>query len=173
MTKQAAILAWSQPHNAYLWYDSEHSGPINLPNEQELWLKQLPHHSSFSFQGMKGHLTLLKETRPRGDDGYWYAYRRQGKRTAKKYAGRTADLTTERLEQVARVLRCSPEQTHQDTANGDARGAGDGREWRTTDRAGQQQNSLSSARETPLLVPKFQLPPQNLSLSPRKQAPLR
>src|SRR5437870_5959310 len=142
-TRQAALI-WSQEDQQYLWRDELEHGlkdtdTIDVREEPEAWLKRLAAFTSFSFQGREGHLTLLKEARPRGGDGYWYAYRRQGKRTAKKYAGRTADLTTERLEQVARVLRCSPEQTHQDTANGDARGAGDGREWRTTDRAGQQQ----------------------------------
>ena len=167
-TKQAA-LTWSQEEQQYLWRDEHSTETLDVREEPQAWQRRLAASTSFSFHGREGHLTLLKEARPRGGDGYWYAYRRQGKRTAKKYAGRTADLTTERLEQVARVLRCSPEQTHQDTANGDARGAGDGREWRTTDRAGQQQNSLSSARETPLLVPKFQLPPLHPSLVLRER----
>lgn len=167
--KRQAALTWSQEEQQYLWRDEQDTETLDVREEPQAWQRRLAASTSFSFHGREGHLTLLKEARPHGGDGYWYAYRRQGKRTAKKYAGRTADLTTERLEQVARVLRCSPEQTHQDTANGDARGAGDGSEWRATDRAGQQQNSLSSSRETPLLVPKFQLPPLHPSLVPRER----
>ncbi|MBE3561378.1 MAG: hypothetical protein IMW89_19480 [Ktedonobacteraceae bacterium] len=47
---------------------------------------------------------MLKETRQRGREGYWYAYRRQGKRTFKQYAGRTSDLSIARLEQLAQAL---------------------------------------------------------------------
>ena len=64
--------------------------------------------TSFSFYGQQGHLTLLKETRVRGGDGYWYAYRRQGQRVVKKYAGRPADLTIARLEELARTLQADP-----------------------------------------------------------------
>src|SRR5260221_1045251 len=84
-------------------------------------------------------------------------------------AGRTADLSAARLEQMARVLGYSPEQGNQDTANGDAREAGDGRDWPATDLAGQHHHSRSSSRETPLLVPKFQLPPLHPSLVPRER----
>src|SRR5581483_4867186 len=61
----------------------------------------------FSFQGKDGHLTLLKEPRVRGTD-YWYAYRSLNGRTLKKYAGRTADLTVARLEEIARTLQPFP-----------------------------------------------------------------
>src|SRR5260221_1367090 len=167
-TRQAALI-WSQEDQQYLWRD-EHSTETNdIREEPEAWQRRLAAYTSFSFQGREGHLTLLKEARPRGGDGYWYAYRRQGKRTAKKYARRTADLNAARLEQMARALRCSPEQINQDTANGDASGAGDGREWRAADLAGQHHNSLSSSLQTPLLVPKFHVPPWPPSLVPRER----
>ena len=142
-TRQAALI-WSQEDQQYLWRDEHSTDTIDVREEPEAWLKRLAAYTSFSFQGREGHLTLLKEARPRGGDGYWYAYRRQGKRTAKKYAGRTADLSAARLEHMARALRCSPEQRNQILSNGDARGAGDGRDWRATDMAGQHQNSISS-----------------------------
>ncbi len=164
-TRQAALI-WSQEDQQYLWRDEHYTDTIDLREEPEAWLKQLAAYTSFSFQGREGHLTLLKEARPRGGDGYWYAYRRQGKRTAKKYAGRTADLTAARLEQMARVLQHSPEQRNQVLSNGDARGAGNGRDWRA-DMAGQ--NSISSSLQTPLLVPKFHLPPLHPSLVPRER----
>src|SRR5258708_12425964 len=156
-TRQAALI-WSQEDQQYLWRDEHYTDTIYLREEPEAWLKRLAAYTSFSFQGREGHLTLLKEARPRGGDGYWYAYRRQGKRTAKKYAGRTADLTAARLEQMARALRCSPEQINQDTANGDASGAGDGREWRPPNLPGHHHTSLSPSLQTPSLVPTFHLP---------------
>src|SRR5690349_20252388 len=167
-TRQAA-LTWSQEEQQYLWRDEQDTETLDVRQEPQAWQRRLVASTSFSFQGREGHLSLLKEARPRGGDGYWYAYRRQGKRTAKKYAGRSADLSAARLEQMARALRCSPEQIHQDTGNGDARGAGDGSEWPATDLAGQHHHSRSSSRETPLLVPKFQLPPLHPSLVLRER----
>src|SRR5438132_6164433 len=70
---------------------------------------------------------------------------------------------------MARVLGYSPEQGNQDTANGDAREAGDGREWPATDLAGQHHHSTLSSRETRLLVRKLQLPPLHPSLVPRER----
>ena len=167
-TRQAALI-WSQEDQQYLWRDEHDTETLDVRQEPQAWQRRLAAYTSFSFQGREGHLSLLKEARPHGGDGYWYAYRRQGKRTAKKYAGRTADLSAARLEQMARVLGYSPEQRNQDTANGDAREAGDGREWPATDLAGQHHHSRSPSRETPLLVPKFQLPPLHPSLVPRER----
>src|SRR6266700_3288627 len=167
-TRQAALI-WSKEDQQYLWRDEHDTETLDVRQEPQAWQRRLAAYTSFSFQGREGHLSLLKEARPHGGDGYWYAYRRQGKRTAKKYAGRTADLSAVRLEQMARVLGYSPEQGNQDTANGDAREAGDGREWPATDLAGQHHHSRSSSRETPLLVPKFQLPPLHPSLVPRER----
>ena len=117
-TRQAALI-WSQEDQQYLWRDEHDTETLDVRQEPQAWQRRLAASTSFSFQGREGHLSLLKEARPHGGDGYWYAYQRQGKRTAKKYVGRTADLSAARLEQMARVLRCSPEQTHQDTADGD------------------------------------------------------
>src|SRR5216683_1129235 len=167
-TRQAALI-WSQEDQQYLWRDEHDTETLDVRQEPQAWQRRLAAYTSFSFQGREGHLSLLKEARPHGGDGYWYAYRRQGKRTAKKYAGRMADLSAARLEQMARVLGYSPEQGNQDTANGDAREAGDGREWPATDLAGQHHHSRLSSRETPLLVPKFQLPPLHPSLVPRER----
>jgi len=46
---------------------------------------------------------VRKESRQRGDV-YWYGYRRVGEKMAKKYLGRTTDLTLTRLEQIAAAL---------------------------------------------------------------------
>src|SRR5437773_9835193 len=120
-TRQAALI-WSQEDQQYLWRDEHDTEPLDVRQEPQAWQRRLAASTSFSFQGREGHLSLLKEARPRGGDGYWYVYRRQGKRTAKKYAGRTADLSATRLEQLARALRCSPEQRNQVPSTGDARG---------------------------------------------------
>ncbi len=81
---------WSEEDQQYLWCDDHSTNTMCIHEEPEAWFKRLAVYTSFSFQGREGHLSLLKEARPRGGDGYWYAYRRQGKRTVKKYAGRTA-----------------------------------------------------------------------------------
>lgn len=94
----------------------------------------------------EGHLTLLKETRARGEDGYWYAYRRLGKRTVKKYAGRPADLTFARLEWTARELLRTPEKTKQvrhDVPTGDASGVSKQSDWQA---AGQYSRAPKTRR---------------------------
>ncbi|HET8840624.1 MAG TPA: hypothetical protein VFN35_04115, partial [Ktedonobacteraceae bacterium] len=91
-TSQAALI-WSQEDQHYLWRDEQDTETLEGDEKPEAWQRRLVASTSFSFQGREGHLTPLKEGRPRGREGYWYAYRRQGKRTVKKYARRTADLT--------------------------------------------------------------------------------
>src|SRR2546423_1790684 len=105
-------LTWSLKNG---WYELRTPGSLDQHTwlaEDEHWFQWLPDHSSFSFQGPSGHLTLLKESRRRGEH-YWYAYRTQHRRTAKKYAGRTADLTFSHLEAIAETLttesRSAPE----------------------------------------------------------------
>jgi LuxR family maltose regulon positive regulatory protein len=73
-----------------------------VPGEREwfAWLDTVP---SFTFHGQCGRLTVRKESRPRGR-GYWYAYHRAGQKMAKKYLGRTSDLTLAHLEETAALL---------------------------------------------------------------------
>ncbi len=109
MTKQVpAALLWSAEDQQYLWQKAGHP-EMQVEGDAEAQVARLlDEDTSFSFHGQQGHLTLLKEARVRGDDGYWYAYRRQGKRVVKKYAGRPADLTIARLEKLARALQADP-----------------------------------------------------------------
>lgn len=167
-TRQA-VLSWSQQDQRYLWRDERSTDTIDVHEELEAWHRRLAACTSFSFQGREGQLTLLKEARARGGEGYWYAYRRQGKRTAKKYAGRTTDLSTARLEQMAEALRCSPEQRNQAPFDEDVKGANEGRARETTDLVEQQHNNLSSLVQTPLLLPKLHLPPLHPSLVARER----
>ena len=102
MPKRAMpTLSWSAEQTSYgLFVQND----ALLQAESPAWFAWLATHTSFSFQGQHGSLHLQKETRPRGKEGYWYAYRRQGKRMVKHYVGRSADLSMARLEAVARTL---------------------------------------------------------------------
>src|SRR5689334_19914603 len=97
------------------WYEVREQGEVSnrlVAEDQVWWSAWLADHTSFAFQGKQGHLTLLKERRARGGD-YWYAYRSVKHQTDKKYAGRTADLSISRLEEIARSFSPSsatPEQ---------------------------------------------------------------
>ncbi|GHO87497.1 LuxR C-terminal-related transcriptional regulator [Dictyobacter formicarum] len=69
------------------------------------WLDWLNTHKSFSFQGEQQSFNMLKETRKHTDEGYWYAYQRQGKRIVKRYVGKSIDITSSRLEEVGLELQ--------------------------------------------------------------------
>jgi LuxR family transcriptional regulator, maltose regulon positive regulatory protein len=97
-------LIWSPEKNHYELHTPDLPDHYPLLTEDEQWFRWLSARSSFSFQGQYGHLTLRKEPRPRGGEGYWYAYRTQNRRTVKKYVGRTAELSITRLEATAQAL---------------------------------------------------------------------
>jgi hypothetical protein len=59
-------------------------------------------HTAFVFHGRAGRINVHNEQRTPAKR-YWYAYRLTGQR-AKRYLGKTANLTLERLEQVAGEL---------------------------------------------------------------------
>ncbi len=102
MPKSAqSMLRWSAEHERYELQAQENAA--DRPLQEDLWFAWLAEHSSFSFQGKQGHVSLLKEARARGAD-YWYAYRSVNGRTVKKYAGRTVDLTAAHLEEIAHAL---------------------------------------------------------------------
>ncbi len=97
-------LIWSAEQEVYTACEEKQRNVIPLQENDQAWFDWLASRTSFSFQGRQGRLNLLKERRPRGSEGYWYAYMRQGKRTIKHYAGRTSDLTLTRLESLADTL---------------------------------------------------------------------
>src|SRR5256886_2118059 len=66
-------LIWSAQSKTYALVIPDHPPQEIVPGHQEPWLAWLTTHSSFSFQGQSGHLSVLKQSRPRGA-GYWYAY---------------------------------------------------------------------------------------------------
>lgn len=104
MPKRAPhTLSWSTEQNAYTLCMQGKQHVLQLQRDDSAWFAWLTIHTSFSFHGQQGRLSLLKEARTRGKEGYWYAYRRQGQRVIKQYAGRTPDLTLAHLERLAHI----------------------------------------------------------------------
>ncbi|GHO79906.1 helix-turn-helix transcriptional regulator [Ktedonobacter sp. SOSP1-85] len=106
--KVPATLLWSAEDQQYFWQQEGNTQKrVGVSSEARVF-RLLDEAISFSFHGQQGRLNLQKQTRARGVDGYWYAYRRQGKRVVKKYAGRPADLTIARLEELALAIQADP-----------------------------------------------------------------
>ena len=104
MPKAAAYrLTWLPEREAYelLESHSNHVLPV-APGSREwfAWLAAVP---SFTFSGQAGQLTVRQEAGLRGGT-YWYACRRTGEKMAKRYLGRTSELTPARLEEIAAQL---------------------------------------------------------------------
>jgi len=77
---------------------------LEIAPDAPSWQTWLEDTTSFSFQSQSGErCTIRKENVQRGG-AYWYAYRRKQGRTVKRYLGRSADLTAERLERAAAEL---------------------------------------------------------------------
>lgn len=95
-------LKWSEEQKCSTLY--EQGQPIMLADGKE-WFAWLMAHTSFAFHGPQIRFTLLKETRKNKGEGYWYAYQRQGKRTVKRYVGRSIELTTVRLLEIGREFQ--------------------------------------------------------------------
>jgi LuxR family maltose regulon positive regulatory protein len=68
-----------------------------------LWYAWLERATTFAFVGSSGRFTARKERRGRAD-GYWRAYRRHAGVLHGAYLGQTADLTLQRLQDVAVAL---------------------------------------------------------------------
>ncbi len=96
-------LSWSAAHQVYELSAGQHREQLHLAVEGTVWFAWLDEVSSFAFHGQSGSYTARKETKQRGAV-YWYAYRKTQGKLAKKYLGKTADLTLARLENVAAAL---------------------------------------------------------------------
>ena len=134
-------LIWSAEGQTYTWRDG--NGP-DRPGSGPAWVEWLAGQPSFAFHGRAGQITLLKEARKSGGAGYWYAYRRQGRETIKRYAGRTTDLTLERLEEIAAALNPP--------------GAGPATPFGEQTAKAPETTSPRARGQAPLLVPKLQPP---------------
>ena len=100
----AHILHWYAEHHLYVLHTPDHSSQQMTSDNEGSWYAWLTTHSSFSFRGQYGHLSVLKEVRSRGT-GYWYAYHTSSGQTSKRYLGRNAAVTFARLEEVAQALQ--------------------------------------------------------------------
>ncbi|MFL5586766.1 MAG: LuxR C-terminal-related transcriptional regulator [Ktedonobacteraceae bacterium] len=106
----AHTLIWSAQSKTYALVTPDHPPQEMMPGNEEAWVAWLTTHSSFSFHGQSGYLSVLKESRKRGA-GYWYAYHTKESQTRKRYLGRSAILTLARLEEVAQDLGSEPTST--------------------------------------------------------------
>lgn len=97
------LLRWSEANQIYELISHDYVEHRFRPDDELVWLDFLETHTSFTFQGREGRLSVMKEARPRGA-GYWYAYRVTERRTNKHYLGKTTNVTTTRLEEAARAL---------------------------------------------------------------------
>jgi LuxR family maltose regulon positive regulatory protein len=103
----SSTLSWSVRRQAYELSDAKLREALRMTSEDPAWFAWLDDVSSFAFQGQRGSFTARKETKQRGAM-YWYAYRKREGTLAKKYLGKTTDLTFARLEDVASMLHADP-----------------------------------------------------------------
>src|SRR6266487_3305024 len=96
-------VTWDPERGSYELHDtsSQQALPI-VPGSGE-WFDWLTSVSSFTFGDRHAQVTVRQESRS-GGSAYWYAYRRTGVKTTKKYLGRTGDLSLAHLEEVALEL---------------------------------------------------------------------
>jgi LuxR family transcriptional regulator, maltose regulon positive regulatory protein len=101
-------LAWSLATETYELYETRDRKVLGIVPESPAWFAWLDQVSSFAFSGKRGHYTARKETKQRGDR-YWSAYLATGEQLAKKYLGKSADLTLARLEHIVGTLHAQSE----------------------------------------------------------------
>ena len=177
MPKAAATLLWSPERERYEWqHRGESSSSPVSPEETSGFLRLVGGSSSFAFQGQHGHLTLRKESRLHGE-GYWYAYRSQGRRTRKKYLGRTPSLSIARLEDIAEALNAEPRASTDERSqvqgetipklhvvvSGEKKGAA------LQGRLPDPVTTAPAGQHLPVLTPKLQLPRLPASLVTRER----
>lgn len=95
------LLRWSSQEQRYTITIGTLTLPAEITASRGAWTQWLDMVPSFAFENRAGvHCTIRKERLQRGD-AYWYAYRSIQGRTKKRYLGRTADLSLERLEEIS------------------------------------------------------------------------
>ena len=143
------VISWLPEQERYfLTKPEEEAYSISL-QEEESWQIWLETHHTFAFHGRNGQINLLKEKRNRGNEGYWYAYRRREGRMVKRYVGRSVQLSMSKLEEVVVVL------SHEDEAK---------LLWPSQP----PPIPVVPPQFEPLLMPKLQLPHLQKSLLPRE-----
>src|SRR5215472_14942690 len=173
----AATLLWSPERERYEWqHRGENSSYPVSPEDAPGFLRLVDGSSSFAFQGKHGRLTLRKESRLHGE-GYWYAYRSQGRRTRKKYLGRTPSLSIARLEEIAEALNAEPraltdERSQMQGEPIPAPQVGVSGEKRGAALQGRLPDAVTTApagHHPPVLAPKLQLPRLPTSIVTRER----
>ena len=101
-------LAWSLTTETYELYETRDRKVLGIIPESPAWFAWLDQVSSFAFSGKSGHFTARKEAKQRGGN-YWSTYLATGEQLAKKYLGKSADLTLARLEHIAGTLHAQSE----------------------------------------------------------------
>jgi len=151
MPKSAHYLVnWSPEQEKYLFIEQE-NGAASSALEGEGWQQWLEEHRSFAFHGRNGQINVLKEKRSRGGDDYWYAYQRRGKQMLKRYAGRSKQLSVERLEEIASLLATEADEATKNDMQEES-----------------IVSMVSPGRFETLLMPKLQLPRMQKSLLRRE-----
>jgi LuxR family maltose regulon positive regulatory protein len=95
-------LIWSKDETLYELYSRGRLAHRFRPGDDDQWRTWLDAHTAFVFHGRAGRINVHNEQRTR-TRRYWYAYHLASRR-AKRYLGKTGNLTFERLEQVAGEL---------------------------------------------------------------------
>nr|BBH85347.1 HTH-type transcriptional regulator MalT [Thermosporothrix sp. COM3] len=170
------IISWQPEQAQYYLAGPEGTATCPLSLEGEAWQAWLGEHRAFAFHGRAGQINLLKEKRARGIEGYWYAYHRHGERMVKRYAGRSAQLNLERLEDLAALLAHNEKnKAQQEKKKRHALSISAGESAASLQ---EQTAFVSFADQTaapptsqfePLFIPKLQLPPLQRSLLPRQR----
>jgi LuxR family transcriptional regulator, maltose regulon positive regulatory protein len=112
--------------------------------------------TTFRFEHPLGHFTARRERKR--DGSYWYAYRTRDRALHKAYLGKSADLTLDRLQEVAAVLvqrSAAPTPAAHVTS------------ITSTEAAGPLPGALAGVPRDPLVTTKLALPPSRPALVPR------
>jgi LuxR family maltose regulon positive regulatory protein len=165
-------LLWLPGRECYILHEQGQPERALTHEDDEAWFLWLTAHSSFSFQGKHGQLNLLREARIRGGEGYWYAYRRQGRQMRKKYVGVNASLTIARLETIAQTFDTSasepmPVVSHQDTFQVASDIVAIATNAQISSPVSISDHAVVVQPQAPLLAPKLRLPRLHASLIPR------
>ena len=83
--------------SGYLYTDA---GSVALDSPE--WISWVEAHTAFYFESTTGTFTARKELRSGG--WYWYAYRKHLGKLSKCYLGKSQELTSSRLVEVAELL---------------------------------------------------------------------
>ena len=94
---------WDPERGSYELHDTSSQQTLPVVPGSHAWYDWLKSISSFTFGDQHAQVTVRQEPRS-GGSTYWYAYRRTGEKMAKKYLGRTSDLSLAHLEEVALQL---------------------------------------------------------------------